>query len=51
MGTQNLNNYYFNKVDAKINYSSYYDFYLASDGKDFQTEVVYSNNIILMNTI
>ena len=46
MGTQNLNNYYFNKVDAKINYSSYYDFYLASDGKDFQTEVVYSNNII-----
>ena len=33
MGTQNLNNYYFNRLDAKINYSSYYDIFLASDEK------------------
>ena len=40
MGTQNLLNYYFNKLDAKINYSSYYDFYLASDEKNYNTEGV-----------
>jgi len=46
MGTQNLLNYYFNKLDAKLNYSSYYDFYLASDEKNYNTEVVYSDNVI-----
>jgi len=46
MGTQNLNNYNFNRIDAKLNYSSYYDFFLVSDEKDFNTEVVWSNNII-----
>ena len=46
MGTQNLLNYYFNKLDAKLNYSSYYDFYLASDEKNFNREVMYSKNII-----
>ena len=49
MGTQNLNNYYFNRLDVKLNYSSYYDFFLASDEKDFNREVVYSNNIIGYN--
>jgi len=46
MGTQNLNNYYFNRLDVKLNYSSYYDFFLSSDEKDFNREVVYSNNLI-----
>jgi hypothetical protein len=46
MGTQNLNNYYFNRLDAKLNYSSYYDIFLASDERDFNQQVVYSNSII-----
>ena len=46
MGTQNLNNYNFNRLDAKLNYSSYHDFFLASDEKDFNTEVVWSTKII-----
>ena len=46
MGTQNLLNYYGNRLDAKISYDSYYDFYLASDENNFQREVVYSDNII-----
>ena len=46
MGTQNLNNYYFNRLDAKINYSSYYDLFLAADEKDFNQQVIYSTNVI-----
>ena len=46
MGTQNLNNYNFNRIDAKLNYSSYYDFFLTSDEKDFNSEVVWSTKII-----
>tara|TARA_R100000664_G_scaffold34218_1_gene55193 strand:- start:5798 stop:8386 length:2589 start_codon:yes stop_codon:yes gene_type:complete len=46
MGPQNLNNYYFNRLDAKLNYSAYYDFFLAADERDFNTEVVYSPYII-----
>jgi len=46
MGTQNLNNFYFNKIDGKLNYSSYYDIFLASDEKDFKTDVIWSTNII-----
>ena len=42
MGPQNLNNYYFNRLDAHIDYSSYYDFFLASDEKDYNSEVIYS---------
>ena len=49
MGTQNLNNFYFNRLDAKINYSSYYDLFLAADEKDYNEQVVYSNNIIDYN--
>jgi len=45
MGTQNLNNFYFNKLDSKLNYSEYYDLFLASDEKDFNTHVVWSNDI------
>ena len=49
MGTQNLNNFYFNKLDSKLNYSSYYDIFLAADEKDFNSEVIYSSNIIDIN--
>tara|TARA_R110000824_G_scaffold168453_1_gene345427 strand:+ start:3973 stop:6045 length:2073 start_codon:yes stop_codon:yes gene_type:complete len=49
MGTQNLNNFYFNKIDSKINYSSYYDIFLASDEKDFKTDVIWSTSIIDYN--
>ena len=49
MGTQNLNNYYFNRLDTKINYSEYYDLFLASDEKDYNQEVMWSNNIIGYN--
>ena len=44
MGTQNLNNYNFNRIDAKLNYSSYYDFFLVSDEKDFNTEALISKS-------
>jgi len=46
MGPQNLNNYYFNKLDARLDYSSYYDFFLAADEKDYNKEVIYSPYII-----
>ena len=49
MGTQNLNNFYFNRLDSKINYSEYYDLFLASDEKDFNTEVVWSSGITASN--
>jgi len=49
MGTQNLNNFYFNKLDTKINYSEYYDLFLASDEKDFNTDVVWSTGITSYN--
>ena len=39
MGTQNLNNYYFNKLDVKLNYSSYYDFFLVADEQNYKSEV------------
>ena len=46
MGTQNLNNFYFNRLDSKLDYSSYYDIFLASDEKDFNSDVIWSTNII-----
>ena len=46
MGTQNILNYYGNRLDAKLSYSGYYDFYLASDEDNFKREVVYSDNIM-----
>lgn len=49
MGTQNLNNFYFNKLDSKINYSSYFDIYLASDERDYNSDVIWSNEIIDYN--
>ena len=36
-------------MDVKLNYSSYYDFFLAADENDFNREVIYSDNIIGYN--
>jgi len=49
MGTQNLNNYYFNKLDAKLDYSSYYDLFLLADERDYNSEVIWSNQVIGAN--
>ena len=49
MGPQNLNNYYFNRLDAKLSFSSYHDFYLVADERGYNREVVYSNDIIGVN--
>ncbi len=46
MGPQNLNNYYFNKLDARLDYSSYYDIFLTSDERDYNREVVFSPYLI-----
>ena len=46
MGTQNLNNYYFNKLDAKIDYSSYYDLFLLADEREYNSEVIWSDQVI-----
>ena len=46
MPAQNINNYYFNKLDGQLNYSSYFDITLASDEKDYDDEVIFSNEII-----
>ena len=49
MPSQNINNYYFNRYDIKLDYSSYFDLTLASDERDYDEEVVFSNNIIAVN--
>ena len=46
MPSQNINNYYFNRYDIKLDYSSYFDLTLASDERDYDEEVVFSNDII-----
>jgi hypothetical protein len=46
MGTQNINNYSFNRFDIKLNYKNYFDLSLASDEKDYDQEVVFSNDLI-----
>jgi len=49
MPSQNINNYYFNRYDIKLDYSSYFDLTLASDERDYDEEVVFSTNIIAVN--
>jgi hypothetical protein len=46
MATQNINNYYFNRFDLKLNSNQYFDITLASDEKDYDEEVVFSPYII-----
>jgi hypothetical protein len=46
MATQNINNYYFNRFNAKLNNGNYTDFYLVADESDVDNEVIYSNQVI-----
>jgi hypothetical protein len=46
MATQNINNYYFNRFDLKLNSNQYFDITLASDEKDYDEEVVFSPYVI-----
>jgi hypothetical protein len=46
MATQNINNYYFNRFNAKLNNSSYTDFYLVADEAGVDNEVIYSDEVI-----
>jgi hypothetical protein len=46
MAIQNINNYYFNRFDANLDDSSYTDFFLVADEKDYDQEVVFSTQLI-----
>jgi hypothetical protein len=46
MPGQNLYTYYFPRYKARLNYSQYFDLTLASDERDYDEEVVFSNDII-----
>ena len=46
MASQNINNYYFNRFDLKLDSNQYFDITLASDEKDYDEEVVFSPYII-----
>jgi len=49
MASQNINNYYFDRYDLKLDYSSYFDLTLASDERDYDEEVVFSTDLIASN--
>ena len=49
MPGQNINNYYFNKLDAKLSEYGYFDITLSSDKDGYDTEVVFSDKIIGYN--
>jgi len=46
MATQNINNYYFRRFDAFTDDSEYTDFFLVADEKQYDEEVVFSNQLI-----
>lgn len=46
MATQNINNYYFRRFDAFTDDSEYTDFFLVADEKQYDEEVVFSNELI-----
>ena len=46
MASQNINNYYFNRFDLRNTFYSYNDILLVSDEKDYDTEVVFSSEVI-----
>ena len=50
MATQNINNYYFNRYDIRLDNSSYFDLTLASDERDYDEEVVFSKNLNALST-
>ena len=41
-----IHNYAFNNLDAKLSNDSYWDFFLSSDQRDFNQEVIYSTEIM-----
>ena len=49
MPTQNLNSYYYKKYKVLLNSSNYFDLTLASDERDYDEEVVFSNDLIASN--
>jgi len=49
MASQNINNYYFNRYDLRLDDSSYFDLTLVSDERDYDEEVVFSTNLIAEN--
>ena len=49
MASQNINNYYFNRFDLRNTFYSYNDIFLVSDEKDYDTEVVFSSEVIAYN--
>lgn len=46
MPTQNINNYFSNNYKVKLEYDEYFDLKIVSDEKDYDEEVVFSNNLI-----
>ena len=46
MPSQNINSYYYSKYKTKLNYGYNFDLTLASDERDYDEEVVFSNNLI-----
>lgn len=49
MGTQNINNFYFNRFDAFLSDDNYTDFFLVADEQQYDKEVVFSNQLIGYN--
>jgi hypothetical protein len=49
MPTQNLNSYYYKKYKVLLNSNNYFDLTLASDERDYDEEVVFSNDLISSN--
>ncbi len=46
---QNIKNYYFNKYKIKLSNQDYFDLTLVSDERDYDEEVVFSNDLIAEN--
>jgi hypothetical protein len=46
MPSQNINSYYYSKYRTKLNYGFNFDITLASDERNYDEEVVFSNNLI-----
>lgn len=49
MAGQNINNYNFKRFKIKLDSSEYFDLTLSSDEKNYDDEVVFSENIIALN--
>jgi hypothetical protein len=49
MATQSINSYNFPRLKVKLDTSEYFDITLASDEQDYDTEVVFSTDIIGIN--